>query len=100
MLPRINYPEGIKTADYLWNDEYWDLKEILGIGNNTFYHAIEGHKNQACNFIFYIKANLSRTEIEEKLNKLFSIKSVDWLNIIIIKSKSELLIVRKSSPSD
>lgn len=26
MLPRINSPKGIKTADYLFRNEYWDLK--------------------------------------------------------------------------
>lgn len=26
MLPRINEPEGIQTADYLFKGEYWDLK--------------------------------------------------------------------------
>ena len=33
LLPRINYPKNIKTADYLWNNEFWDLKEIQGSSN-------------------------------------------------------------------
>lgn len=28
MIPRVNKPDGIKTADYLFRNEYWDLKEI------------------------------------------------------------------------
>ncbi len=36
MLPRVNYPEGIKTADYLFRGEYWDLKEIYGNGKTFF----------------------------------------------------------------
>ena len=28
MLPRVNKPKGIATADYLWKNEYWDLKVI------------------------------------------------------------------------
>ena len=32
MLPRINKPDGIMTADYLFRNEYWDLKSITGCG--------------------------------------------------------------------
>lgn len=51
MLPRINNPKGIQTADYLWNGEYWDLKEINGNGKNILFHAVENHEKQAKNFI-------------------------------------------------
>ena len=30
LLPRIIEPIGIMTADYLFIDEYWDLKNVIG----------------------------------------------------------------------
>lgn len=96
MLPRINTPEGIKTADYLFKDEYWDLKEITGVGKNILFHAIEDHEKQAHNFIFDIsKTKLSNNEIIERLNKLYSIKKVDWLNKIIVKREEKIIKITK-----
>lgn len=96
MLPKVNNPEGIQTADYLFRGEYWDLKEITGKGKNILFHAIEDHKKQSNNFIFDIsKSSLSDDEIFERLNKLYSIKKVEWLNKIIVKRNDKLIKVTK-----
>ena len=102
MLPRINNPEGIQTADYLFRNEYWDLKEINGTGKNILFHAIEGHERQAHNFIFDIsKTKLTNNEIMERLDKLYSLNKVRWLDAIIIMKENELIkIVKRSDPSD
>ncbi len=65
MLPRINFPEKIETPDYLWNNEYWDLKVIISNSKNTIDSSIKKKKNQACNFILdisYCKMNLYECE--------------------------------------
>ena len=46
LLPKVNNPEGIKTADYLWNNEYWDLKEILSNGKRALDNRINGTRKQ------------------------------------------------------
>lgn len=33
---RINKPDGIMTADYLFRNEYWDLKSITGCGKKNY----------------------------------------------------------------
>ena len=102
MLPRINKPDGIMTADYLFRDEYWDLKEITGNGKNILFHAIEDHEKQAHNFIFDItKSKLTDKEILDRLKKLYTIKKVNWLDKIIVKRDSKTIIItQKNSPSD
>ncbi len=102
MLPRINNPEGIQTADYLFRREYWDLKEINGNGNNVFFHAIEDHKKQAHNFIFDIsKSLLTNKEVIERINKLYLLKKVCWFDKAIIKRDDKLIkIIKRSDPSD
>lgn len=102
MLPKINKPDGISTADYLFRNEYWDLKDINGNGKNVLFHAIEDHEKQAHNFIFNIvNSNLTNKELEERLNKLYSLKKVKWLDKVIIKrDENVVLITQKSSPSD
>lgn len=44
--PRINNPEGIKTSDYIFKNERWDLKTIIGNSNQVFYHAVYKNKNK------------------------------------------------------
>ncbi len=103
MIPRVNNPEGISTADYLWNNEYWDLKEINGKGNNILFHAIEDHEKQSHNFIFDVsKSELTDKEILSRLNKLYSLKKVSWLEKVIIKRNEKIIkiVKRKSDPSD
>lgn len=102
MLPRINKPDGIQTADYLFRGEYWDLKEINGVGKNILFHAIEDHEKQSHNFIFeFTKSKLNDDEIIERLCKLYSIKKVYWLDKVIIKREKKVIkVVKRSSPSD
>ena len=65
MLPRVNYPEGIKTADYLFRGEYWDLKDINGKSKQALYHAIYKKNTQSNNFIFNILSEeLSINELQ------------------------------------
>ena len=99
MLPRINKPDRIKTADYLWNGEYWDLKEIFGSGKNILYHAIEYQRKQAPNFIFdFSNSKLSIAEIYVRVEKLFQLKKLDWLNTIIVKKHNNTLFILKKQP--
>lgn len=102
MLPRINKPDGIQTSDYFWKNEYWDLKEINECGKNILFHAIEDHRLQTCNFIFDLsKTSLTNFEIIDRINKLYNIKKVNWLDKIILKRNNQLiLITKRSSPSD
>ena len=102
MLPRVNNPEGISTSDYLFRGEYWDLKEINGTGKNILFHAIEDHEKQAHNFIFDItKTKLTNDEIIERLNKLYSLNKVSWLEKVIIKKENKLVkVTKRSDPSD
>ncbi len=52
LLPRVNFPLGIKTADYEIDNEFWDLKTINGKTKNTLCNAIKNKKDQSNNFIF------------------------------------------------
>ena len=97
MLPRVNYPEGIKTADYLFRGEYWDLKEINGNGKNIFFHAVEKHEKQSHNFIFDVSnSTLTDLEIDDRINSLYKLPKLKWLDKILIKrDKTFIKIIKK-----
>ena len=96
LLPRINVPENIKTADYLWNNEFWDLKEIKGSSNQVIYHAIYKNKLQCNNFILDItnsKLNLKKSII--LVNLLFQREDTKFVNKIIIKKGNKYISIIK-----
>ena len=94
MCPRVNKPEGINTPDYIFNYEYWDLKQINGIGNRTIDTAIKKCKNQAHNFIIDIsKSGLSDISAIYQLQKIFNNKNRKWVEKIILKRNDELIKV-------
>ena len=54
MLPKINKPDGIPTADYLIDNEFYDLKRIYGSGKRTLKDAVKDKKKQSKRFILKI----------------------------------------------
>jgi len=92
MLPRINKPNGIRTADYLFRGEYWDLKKIKVSGKNVIDNRINGLKKQACNFILDISNNsLKETELIKQVEQIFQSSRRDWINKIILIRDMKLI---------
>ncbi len=102
MLPRINNPEGIQTADYLFRGEYWDLKEITGKGKHTLDSAIKKKKSQSNNFIFDMSnSEIIVESISKQLNLIYKSKDRKWLDKIIVKRNEKIVnIIKRSDPSD
>ena len=97
MLPRVNYPEHIKTADYLWNDEFWDLKEVKGSSKRVLDNILKNTKFQCFNFILDINIqNISLNEIIFQLKSIYNSDHRKWINkIIIIKNNKLLMIIKR-----
>ena len=94
MLPRINNPKGIQTADYLFRREYWDLKEITGSGKHTFDSAIKKKKSQSNNFIFDISnSKLTLEMINKQLNLIYKSKDRKWVDKIIVKQDNDMIMI-------
>ncbi|VHE17369.1 phage protein [Streptococcus pyogenes] len=93
MVPRVNFPEHIKTPDYLVDGAPFDLKEITGSGKNVIDGNLRKAKKQATNIIFDItKTPLSFEEIMGQLEHIYMIDR-RGLDISIIKNKDEVLAV-------
>lgn len=96
MNPRINYPEGIKTSDYIFRKEKWDLKTIKGNSNQVLYHSIHNKKTQSSNFIFDISdSKLSLEEAKVQTQKLYTRKDTSFLNRAIIKKNDKFIIYKR-----
>ena len=94
MLPRINIPEGIQTADYLFRGEKWDLKEIKSTGKNVLDNRVNGLKKQANNFIFDISNTpISIKEIKNQIDKLYESPNRKWINKIMLIKNQKLICI-------
>ena len=94
MCPRVELPKNIRTPDYIWNNEYWDLKEIKSSGARAIDNRINGNKKQSCNYIIDVSNNkLSDELITKQVKKLFSSPERKWVDKIIVKRNNRIIII-------
>ena len=96
MNPRINYPEGIKTSDYIFRKENWDLKTITGNSNQVLYHTVYKKKSQSNNFIFDITNSvLGMEEAIKQVEKIYKRPDTKFVKRVIIKKNQNFKILLK-----
>ena len=101
MLPRINKPDGIMTADYLFRNEYWDLKTLTGSGKRILEDSIKKKKRQSTNFIFDItNSEIETSSLFEQLEKLYKSKTTEWIDKVIIKKGNKVIVIYKRNKKD
>ena len=89
--PKINFPNNIRSSDYLWRNQYWD-KKIIGKNAKSNLRAVDNSikrgKEQADYFILEISdCILSNECIIKQAKKIFSTKGREWVKgIMIIKN--------------
>ena len=85
LVPRVLNPQGIKTPDYIFKNEKYDLKTVTGLSKNVLYNALKGKKNQAENFIFNISQNtLDIEDLTNQARMLFESKNREFVKRIIL----------------
>ncbi len=96
MVPRITYPQGIQTPDYLINDARFDLKTPLGNGKNTLYGMVKSKKRQANNFVICAdKTELSIEELKRQILDIYRSKNTSFVDMIILIKDNKIINVYK-----
>ena len=94
LQPRVNKPDNIKTPDYIWNNQLWDYKETTGKGKRTIEDLVKKQSRQAHNFIIDItNSKLTMDEITYQIKKLFTSKTTNFIEIVIVKRKDEVVAI-------
>lgn len=92
--PRVNIPENVKTSDFLWRNEYWDLKTMSHRATSetrAVDNIIKKAKKQTDNIVLDItKAKLHFSSIDEQTKKIFTTKGREWVKKIIIVDNYKL----------
>lgn len=97
LVPRIVFPAGIQTPDYLIDDIAFDLKSPTGQGKNTLYGMISKKKKQSSNFIFDITlCPLSNEEIERQIETIYNSSHTEFVStIVVIKDEAVIKVYKK-----
>lgn len=96
ILPRVNFPLGIKTPDYLVNNERFDLKEIIGTGKFVIEGNLRKKLKQAKNFIIDISnSQLEIKEAEKQIEIILNSKRFFWVEQILIICNNTIIKIYK-----
>ena len=96
MIPRISYPQGISTADYLINGVRYDLKTIKTAGKNVLNNAIQKKKRQSSNFIFDIsECPLTEEDIISQIERIYKSFNTRFVDEIVLLKKEDIVKVYK-----
>lgn len=92
MVPRVLYPQGISTPDYIFRGEGFDLKALSGESKNLIYNAIAKKKRQANNFILDIsKCPLEPEQIYQQVESIYWSSHTNFVDKLIIVKGERIL---------
>lgn len=96
MVPKVTYPQGISTPDFIIDDVEWDLKTISTGGKNVFYNAVKKKKRQARCFIFNVtNCPLQDDEIQKQIHDLFRSTHLTFIDQVGIYKDKQIISVYK-----
>lgn len=94
LVPKVNYPLGVQTPDYLIDGERFDLKSPTGKSKELFYNMISKKRKQASNFIFDLtNCPLSDNEIKRQIESLYFSRHTRFVDKIVVMKRGEVLKV-------
>lgn len=99
MVPRVNSPQGVRTPDYLFRGEAYDLKTLKpNSGSNTIFNRVKKAAGQAQRFIIDVThSGLDDAVINQQLEKLFTRSDTGWVEeVFIIRDDAIFRIVKRA----
>lgn len=97
IIPRINKPCGIKTPDYIINNEKFDLKQITSKrGNDCVKTSLRNQEKQANNFIIDNTAQtVSDADILKQIDEIYNSRGFLWINKIYLLKDDKFIKIFK-----
>lgn len=96
MMPKVLFPQNVKTPDYVIDGMRFDLKSPIGQGKEVLLNMVKGKAKQADNFVFDItNCPLSESNLQEQAKKLFTSKYTQFIDTVILMKNDKVLLVLK-----
>lgn len=98
MVPRVLYPQHIKTADFKISGMFYDLKTPEGNGKNTIIDILKTGKGQSERIILALdKSPMEFKEVIRQVNSAFQSSRLAFMKeVIIFKEKSIIKVFRRN----
>ena len=97
ILPNINFPQGIKSPDYLFRGEKTDLKRITSKRvKDCVKTALKNKEKQANNFIIDNTAqNVSDIDILKQIDEIYNSNGFLWIDKIYLLRDDKFIKIFK-----
>ena len=97
ILPNINFPQGVKSPDYLFRGERTDLKRITSKRTNDCVKtALRNKEKQANNFIIDNTAQkVSDEDIIRQIERIYASKAFSWIEKIYLLKDDKFIKIFK-----
>lgn len=99
ILPKVNIPQNIKSADYLFENQFLDLKTINKknkekVSKDAIYNSLKNCKEQANNFVIDISKYYHEIdEVYNQINKIYTEPHRNWVDKIYILKDENIIKV-------
>lgn len=87
MVPKVNEPQSVRTADYLFHGHYYDLKTLEQVppGKNPIYNPVKKSNGQTAKVIVDVTIpDLDAATIEKQVDKIFWSRETRFVDEIVI----------------
>lgn len=102
LLPKVNNPQGIKSADFIFENDFLDLKTInksnkKQLSKDAIYNALKNCQKQSNNFVLDITNYIYNEKIVyEQIEKIYNSVHRNWVDTIyLIQDKKVIKIFRR-----
>lgn len=94
----LNIHYGIKTPDYIINNEKIDLKQIVGNGKYVIQGNIKNKQKQANNFVVDItESKIKEKDATDQIHNIYNSMHYLWIDkILLLRGKKILKIYKRS----
>lgn len=99
LLPKVNNPQNVKSADFIFKNNFLDLKTInksnkKELSKDAIYNSLKNCQKQSNNFILDITNYIYGKDIVyEQINKIYNSKHRSWVNKIYLLEKEKIIKV-------
>ena len=82
MVPKVNEPQSVRTADYLFHGHYYDLKTLEQVppGKNPIYNPVKKSNGQTAKVI----VDVTIPDLEQQVDKIFWSRETRFVDEIVI----------------
>lgn len=94
VLPRVTFPQRIRTADYRINGVLFDRKGPKGSSSRTIKNNIEDAKGQASGVVLNVtKINRTKEQVRNDIDRIFYDNECSHLNALIVIDSGKIIKV-------